>query len=272
MSEITTETLPFTETAPVTAPATTTAPAETTPPQDRDEQGRFKNPVQPRIDELTRKVRENEREATYWRTLAIANQAPAPAAPKKPEPADFQDYGAFVEALAEHKAGEKIDKALKEHDEKTAQRTADTQRAQTWAERQVQVRTKTSDYDAVVAVSDVQIAKHVGDLILESEVGPSLAYMFAKNPQVAERLNGLTPMQAAREFGRLEAAVNGGGASAPVAPVAAPAAAPAGRTTNAPPPAKAIPQTSSTQVDMSKLSTEDYLKARRAQGASWARR
>jgi hypothetical protein len=268
MSDQTTTIQP-TETAPVVAPETPAAPILTAPadqtPQDRDEQGRFRNPVQPRIDELTRKARENEREASYWKSLAMANQAPAPAEVKKPEPGDYQDYGQFVEALADFKAEEKIGKALKEHDEKTTRKAAETTRAQTWNERQGQTRTTTPDYDAVVANSDVPVSKHVGELLLESEYGPQVAYMLAKNPQVAERLNSLAPLQAAREMGRIEATFSGPGSAPAVA------SAPAVRTTNAPPPARPVPQSSSTLVDMSKLSTEAYVAQRKKDGASWAR-
>lgn len=272
--------------APVSAPAAPAAPApspsaEAPAPaeqggesteaaaatsQERDEQGRFRNPVQPRIDELTRKSRENEREAQYWKNIALANQAPAPAAPKKPEPADFADYGEYVEALADFKAEEKVTKALEKHAERQAQQTQATQRATTWEGRQAQTRAAIKDYDAVLANSDVPIAAHVGEALLESEHGPALAYHLAKNPSVADKLNAMSPMNAAREIGRIEATLG-----QPSESTNAPAP-PAARTTNAPPPAKTIPAAAgNAPVDLSKLSMDDYVKQRKSQGASWAR-
>ena len=84
------------------------------------------------------------------------------------------------------------------------------------------------DYAEVVGQSDVPAAPHVLESILDSDVGPQLAYHLAKHPDVAERLNAMTPVQAAREIGRLEAAVTG--------PVAAQPTPPAKRTTTAPAP------------------------------------
>jgi hypothetical protein len=95
----------------VAAPVSTDAPADpNAQPNDRDDKGRFRNPVQPRIDELTRKTREAEREAAYWRGRAQSAEKPKDAAapPAKPTPDKFDDYGAFVEALADWKADEKI--------------------------------------------------------------------------------------------------------------------------------------------------------------------
>jgi hypothetical protein len=45
----------------------------------------------------------------------------------------------------------------------------------------------------------------VGQLILESEKGALLQYHFARNPADLRRLNGLSPLGAAREIGRIEA-------------------------------------------------------------------
>ncbi|CAN7662850.1 hypothetical protein LJR009_006048 [Bosea sp. LjRoot9] len=45
----------------------------------------------------------------------------------------------------------------------------------------------------------------VGQLILESEKGALLQYHFARNPADLRRLNGLSPLGAAREMGKIEA-------------------------------------------------------------------
>ncbi|SFJ54426.1 hypothetical protein SAMN05216304_109124 [Bosea sp. OK403] len=45
----------------------------------------------------------------------------------------------------------------------------------------------------------------VGQLILESEKGALLQYHFARNPADLRRLNGLSPLGAAREIGKIEA-------------------------------------------------------------------
>jgi hypothetical protein len=267
-----------TVTAPVveTPPVGETPPAETPPAeaQDRESNGRFRNPVQPRIDELTRKVRENEREAAYWRARAEAAAAPAKEPPKKPTPDQFDDYGAYVEALTDFKADEKVDAKLDARDKAAAERQQAQTRVTTWNERVIEARKSIPDYDAVMAASDVPIAEHVLDELRDSELGPQLAYHLDRNPAVAEKLNTMNPRQAAREIGRLEAKLLSTASASPdpvEVPKEAEPPAPKVKTTNAPPPVKPVGQGRSTAVDLSKASMDDYVKQRAAQGATWAR-
>jgi hypothetical protein len=225
---------------------------------ERDEKGRFKG-VQPRIDELTRARREAEREALYWKQVAQGAQSPAQAAPKRPAPEDFSDYGQYVEALTDWKANEAVAKRL----EQDATRKVVETRAQTFAERQTQARTAMPDYDEVVGGSDTPIANHVGEVIMESDLGPQLAYHFAKNPDVLLRLNGMNPTAAAREIGRLEATLS----AKPAAP-----AAPTKKVSNTPAPAGTLgTQGRATTPSLANASMEEYMAQRKSQGARWAR-
>lgn len=262
---------PVVETPAADAPNSQAAAPDTT--QDREANGRFKNPVQPRIDELTRKVRENEREAAYWRARAEAAAAPPKEPPKKPTPDQFDDYGAYVEALTDFKADEKVNTALDAREKAAAEKQQAQTRVTTWNERVVEARKSIPDYDAVMAASEVPVAEHVLDELRESDLGPQLAYHLDKNPDVAEKLNTMTPRQAAREIGRLEAKLLGTASASPDPKVDAPQEPPAPKvkTTNAPPPVKPVGQGRSTAVDLSKASMDDYVKQRAAQGATWAR-
>lgn len=273
---------------PVEAPADTSqddAPIQALPtdqPQDepqqteaqqaeRDEKGRFKG-LQPRIDELTRKRHEAEREAAYWKGVATQGKAPnsadaqqaAPAAPEKPTPAKFDDYGAYIEALTEWKADQKITQALTQREAEAAQRQQAQQQASTWETRQAAARAAVPDYDQVVGASDAPVAKHVADALVESEHGPALAYHFAKHPEALERLNDMSARQADREIGRLEERL--------AASAAQPAAATPAKTSNAPKPASATAaQGRSTTPPVSQMSMEQYMQHRKQQGARWAR-
>lgn len=236
------------------------AQTEQSAQQPRDENGRFKG-VQDRINELTRRRGEAEREAAYWRQLAQgkgASSAPE-AAPPKPTPDQFQDHNEYVEALAEFKAKEIFEKASAER----AQQEAARVRATTFTERQNAFRQQAADYDDVVGNADIAVQPHVLDLLQDSELGPAMAYHMAKNPEVAERLNGLSPVQAAREFGKIESSLSTP-APAPAAPVKQPSKAPAPITpvsTGAAKPA----------VPLGETSMDDYIRQRKQQGASWAR-
>jgi hypothetical protein len=251
------------------------APEVETKPADRDDHGRFRNPVQPRIDELTRKVRENEREAAFWRARAEAAEKPPEKPAEKPTPDKFDDYGAYVEALTEFKADEKVKAALDTREKAQAEKQQTETRQSTWASRKAEAAKSIPDLDAVLSASEVPLSAAVQTELLDSELGPQIAYHLDKHPELAEKLNGMTDKQVAREIGRLEATIGTPAAVAetPEVPDVPDEPAPViKKTTTAPPPVKPIGQGRSTAVDLSKASMDDYVKARVAQGASWARR
>lgn len=239
--------------------ATTDADKAAQEARERDDKGRFKG-VQPRIDELTRARREAEREAAYWKAVANGQGAgSAQAAPVKPTPDKFDDYGAYVEALTDWKAEQAVVKLSQQR----AQAQQQEVRTTTWNERQAAARTAMPDYDEVVGASETPIANHVAEVILESDHGPALAYHFARNPEVLTRLNGMSALQAAREVGRIEASLASPTTQTAVSTV---------KTTNAPKPASTTAsQGRTTNVDPSRMSMDEYRKYRAGQGARWAR-
>lgn len=250
--------------------------------QERDEQGRFRNPVQPRLDELTRKARENEREAAYWRQRAEAREQAEKeaAAPKKPVKEDFENYDEYVEALADFKAEEKVSKRLEAEKAEQAKAREAESRQSSWAQNAAKFAQSTPDYHEVMSASDVPVAPHVIEALEDFEDGPRVAYHLAKNPDIADQLNAKSLAAAAREIGRIAATLARETATpsaqneeepAP-ARAAAPPPAPARKTTSAPPPVKPLSQGKSNTVDLTKLSGDDYVRARVQQGASWARR
>jgi FtsZ-interacting cell division protein YlmF len=235
------------------------AQAEEGQQTDRDDKGRFKG-VQPRIDELTRARREAEREAAYWRGVAQQGQAQtsAPAAPIKPTPDKYNDYGEYVEALTDWKAEQAVAKRMEQDSSRKVVET----RTQTFAERQVAAREVMPDYDAVVGASDTPISNHVGEAIMESDRGPELAYHFAKNPDVLMNLNGMSPTQAAREIGKLEATL----------PTVKPPVVPSKKLSTTPAPASTtVTQGRATQPALATASMDEYMAQRKSQGARWAR-
>lgn len=230
----------------------------------RDEQGKFKPKVQQRIDEITRARHEAEREAAYWRQRAEAasgnkdGKAPSSPneAPAKPSVDQFQDYADYVEALTEWKAEQKVRDVLSARDAekaKEAESKVKQTKAEAWEARQAQTRASLPDYDEVVGLSDLQIAPHVAETLLDSDVGPAVAYHLAKNPDLAERINAMSPLAAAREIGRLESAV------------AKPAAAPANTISKAPPPITPVGTRATPVQDPDKMTTDDWLKWRQGQ-------
>jgi hypothetical protein len=126
------------------------------------------------------------------------SQAPEPAAPAgKPALDQFQDYDSYVEAVAEWRAGEAVRAALSANEQKTQRRSASgTEQAAHGVMGQGSERPCVQalpDYDEVVGLSEVVVAPHVTDTILESDRGPEVAYYLAQHPDKAEQSTDCRP-------------------------------------------------------------------------------
>lgn len=232
--------------AEVTTPETET-PETAEEGQERDDKGRFKpNRVQERIDELTRKAGEKEREAAYWRGVAEAAKPKEAEAPKaaagKPIADQFESYEAYTEALTDWKVDQKLA-------EREAKQQASAQ-ATTWQQRAAAAKAELPDFEEVMQSTTAPMSPAMAEAIRDSEHGPALAYHLAKHPAEAIRLAGLSPVAAAREIGRLEATLSTPKAAAP---------APAKRITTAPTPPTPIGNGRATVGDPGKMSQADYL-------------
>jgi hypothetical protein len=147
------------------------------------------------------------REALEARLAALEQgQAPRQAlvADAKPTPDQFTDAFEYAEALAEFSA----ERALKERDRQDLERKAQEQQAkvvQTWTKRLEAAKVEIDDFDEMVSSSDIVVPNHIRDAILESDVGPQILYHLASNQDQARSFNDLTPAQALRAIGKLEA-------------------------------------------------------------------
>lgn len=139
----------------------------------------------------------------------------APAVPAEIPPADeFPSVEAYAEALAAKKAQELL-------------RQQELQRQQTelldaYHEREEEARTKYEDFEQVAYNPRLPITTAMAEAIQASDIGPDVAYFLGSNPKEADRISKLTPIQQAREIGKIEAKI----ASDP----------PTRKTTAAPPP------------------------------------
>lgn len=218
--------------------------------------------AQKRIDRLTweaneakRKAEELEAKLREWQ-----ERQPEPSA-ARPKPEDFQDYDAYVEALADWKAEEKARKLrdeLKAESEKTRAKTEADRRMEAFRAAESKFRATVQDYDeAILDAQDTPMTQVMFDVILESEVGPNLLYHLAKNPDEAERIAHLSPARQAAEIGKLEDKL----AQQLKDP-------PKPKASNAPPPVnpvRARGSASTPRLDDPNLSMEEYSRLRRKQ-------
>jgi hypothetical protein len=138
-------------------------------------------------------------------------------------------------------------------------REIDRQEAgQEFLEHAQQIKASITDYDQTIDAFEKaggKFAPHVIEELLEiGEKGPLLAYQLAKTPGLAAELNAMSPRDAAREIGRLEAK-----AALPERKV----------TTKAPAPLRPVSGGAAATVSLVDLAKSDdaegYIAARRAQ-------
>jgi len=138
---------------------------------------------------LAREQRKWERQQQHRETSTVPAEIP---------PADeFPSVEAYAEALATKKAQELL-------------RQQDLQRQQAelldaYHEREEEARNKYDDFEQVAYNPRLPISGAMAEAIQASEIGPDVAYFLGSNPKEADRISKLTPIQQAREIGKIEA-------------------------------------------------------------------
>lgn len=192
--------------------------------------------VQERIDEITAARRTAEREAQDARRAAsdmqrrleeLERRVPREEArndPKDDEPnPENYDLGdmdpRYFSDLIDWKADQKLAARFEEFQANSAQERQAASMAQGYQARVEAAGEKYADYDDVVTQGATRgewpCTETMGYAILNSEAGPDLAYHLATNKADAVRISNLSPMDQARELGRLEATLNAPKALAP---------------------------------------------------------
>lgn len=137
-----------------------------------------------------------------------ASEQPAQNAPKPPKPEEFQNYTDYEDARAAYNTQQAVSAALSESRKQENQTRLQETRAELvdeFMDGVSKIKERISDYDEVMK-ADVKVRPDIGDLILSSDKGPHLAYELAKNNGARlKELNAMSPVEAARAIGRIEA-------------------------------------------------------------------
>ena len=202
------------ETSTAETPSTETVTTEQTEAEgstpEVEESGETEKPK--RVSGYDRMKRKNQ----YLQSeiLRLQEQASKPAAAepdKAPREEDYNgDWGKFIAASAAYEAAKAVKDTLTA-DKKTANESKVAElRSEVLAdfeERTEAFKAKATDFDAVVSGfvdKGGKFSDAVRELVMESDVGPQLAYHLAKHPSIANKINNLPPLQAAKEIARLE--------------------------------------------------------------------
>lgn len=253
------------------------------PETDADEKGQVETKtaeVEPEGDAEDEKKRESakerrERDKAYKQRLrddAETERSKAEAAEARkakildagkqeasPVEADFADYAEFIAAKAvwsysqkdrERQAGEAGQEAEAARLRAKEIQTTEAKVLQLAWQHQVQeAKTRYQDFEAVALDPSVPISDAMVGIIQSSDVAADVAYHLGKNKAVAAEIAKLSPVEAARAIGRIEASIG----------------SPKPRTeTKAPQPIAPLKGGATAMKDPSKMTMAEFVAARKA--------
>jgi hypothetical protein len=132
----------------------------------------------------------------------------------------FNSPDEYAEVLAERKAEELL--ARRE------QARMQSEIIESYHDKEEDARNKYDDFEQVAYNPKLPITDAMAQTIQASEVGPDMAYYLGSNPKEADRISRLSPLQQAKELGKIEAKLSDNpvvkktsSAPAPIAPVTA---------------------------------------------------
>lgn len=210
--------------------------------------------VQKRIDRLTREKYRLQAELDVARKHGPQPEAqPKPASAGEPKADQFKSYEEYLEARAEWKAEQRVEKRLGELRD-TAQRQAgqaEQEKLQSqWEKRVNEALTTYDDFEEVALSPEVPISEPMMAAILRSPKGADVAYHLGKNHDLAAQIAALDPVSAAIRIGELAASL-----TRPTPK----------KTTGAPPPINPVGGRASTNKDPAQMSDAEFAAWRRDQ-------
>jgi len=187
------------------------APDTDPEPKPTDKQGAEPSGAEKRIKELVAKQRQAEREAAYWKGVAegkakTSGDEQEPADPKpagKPTIEQYNTYDEYMEALADWKVEQKLI-ARQQENFKNEKQEHYKKRIATFQEKLVEAADEDPEILDYYQDQTLPISTTMGDVLLESEVGPQLLKYLGENRKEAARIARLSPYAAAKELGKIE--------------------------------------------------------------------
>ena len=177
-----------------------------------------KGGLQERFSELTTEKKRLKEEADRLRTEAayyrgIAEGATrtgsvAPGDPKKDEgppeldPNDFNSDADYLKAVAKQVRDQTLAEIKAERDK---ERKSESKSTTTKVIKEA--RAKYADFDSVALNVSVPVTQHMYDAAMGDNLGEVL-YHLGKNPEEASRIASLSPVQQAKEIGRIETIIS----------------------------------------------------------------
>lgn len=211
---------------------------------DGSEQKR-KRGAEKRIAELVKKAHEAQREAEYYRKQVEAGKSVGP----NPDDYEGGEYDPrYIAAVAKAEIQAELRAERVAQDQAVAAEMAEQRKAEVQV-KMAEARVRYPDFDEVAFNQNLPITEVMAEVISESDKAADLAYYLGKNPAIAAKVAGMSPLAAARELGRIETTL----------PVPK-------KTSSAPDPIKPIAGKHAEGItDPNKLPMEEWMKWRNSQ-------
>jgi len=170
------------------------------PPPEESSASKKDDGFQKRIDELTHRYYEEKNQREHFQQQWEDSQQVAQEVPGKTL-ADFEyDEGKFAEYLQ----GQAVQEARAEVERNTQQQQGMKRRSEFEAQ-EAKFAASVKDYQTVTRNQALPINQTMVETLQTAEKGPEVLYYLGKNPDVAASLASMSPLDAARELGRIEA-------------------------------------------------------------------
>lgn len=260
---------PKPSTPPSAAPEVKGSEADSSPAAAPSEKAQPEDGRDLRIKELTRRLRQTERDRERLLRMHEQRGQPSPSVQPQPPPQatkrkSFADFGYNNDAYAEYLRTELASELPKapSPDELYAefkQRMAKEQRREKFEARATEFSKATEDYQEVIE-GPWNCSEPMAEAIEQSEEGPAIAYYLAQNPEVADELSKLGAVRAGQEIDRIEAKL-----------VSERKKAAAKRVSQAPPPPPTIDASDpgSSHISPLKMTPEERAKLPKGYYAKW---
>lgn len=187
-----------------TEPAVEKTPEELEADKKAEKKAEKKNGFEKRVQKLNDRATEARNEAIYWKNEAQKNQAKpaepvrqAPTQEVKPLLSQYASVEDFSEAMTDYK--------LNQREAQSKVQATQTKAVDTYQARAAEFAKAKPDFqERLNSVSDVMFANEIHQTVLDSDVGPQIAYYLAKNQDEVERINNLSPHRRLIELGKIE--------------------------------------------------------------------
>ena len=167
-----------------------------------------------------KKIARLEEEKEYWRQKALetpetkrekgksSEKKAEDDTPKRPDPKDFETYDEYSEALTDWKVEEKLRK--RDEDRQTEQKQSEFKAAQQskverYEEGIAEAQKLHDDFDEVIEDYDGPLTIGMQQALLDSDIGPQVAYYIAQHPKVGEKMAKMSILQINKEVAKIEA-------------------------------------------------------------------